>query len=92
MLTMVIRKKFKRDMRRASRQGKDLNKINAVIETWVNEEPLEECFKDHALSGDYQGARESHIEPDWLLIYEIDKEAEVLRLVRTGTHASLFDM
>ena len=79
-------------MRSVCRRGKDLNKINAVIDTLADEEQLNESFKDHALSGVYQGARECHIEPDWLLIYEIDKDAEVLRLVRTGTHANLFDM
>ncbi len=32
---------------------------------------------------------ECHIEPDWLLIW--DQEHDALILVRTGTHADLFD-
>ncbi|MDO4398846.1 MAG: type II toxin-antitoxin system mRNA interferase toxin, RelE/StbE family, partial [Candidatus Saccharibacteria bacterium] len=30
------------------------------------------------------------LKPDWLLIYRIEKEIELLRLVRTGTHSDLF--
>ncbi len=44
---------------------------------------------DHMLSGNYQGTRECHIEPDWLLIYTLLKDA--VRLERTGTHSDLFD-
>jgi mRNA interferase YafQ len=33
--------------------------------------------------------RECHIEPDWLLIYDIT-DAEVV-LLRTGTHSDLFE-
>ncbi|WP_414628476.1 type II toxin-antitoxin system mRNA interferase toxin, RelE/StbE family [Tetragenococcus muriaticus] len=32
---------------------------------------------------------ECHIQPDWLLIYEIDEE--YLYLLRTGTHSDLFN-
>jgi mRNA interferase YafQ len=32
---------------------------------------------------------ECHIEPDWLLIYEV-RPTEVL-LIRTGTHSELFE-
>ena len=34
--------------------------------------------------------RELHIEPDWLLVYQIQKSELILRLVRTGTHSDLF--
>jgi len=41
------------------------------------------------LKGDWRGYRDAHIEPDWLLIYRVaDNE---LHLVRTGSHADLFD-
>lgn len=35
-------------------------------------------------------SRECHIEPDWLLIYRIHKNALELFLFRTGTHSDLF--
>ena len=34
--------------------------------------------------------RECHIQPDWLLIYKIEKNILVLTLSRTGTHSDLF--
>ena len=43
-------------------------------------EKLDTKFKDHDLSGNYKGTRECHIEPDWLLIYEIDNNALILML------------
>ena len=53
--------------------------------------PLLPKQKDHALSGDYSGFRECHVEPDWLLIYAIDGTTLVLTLARTGSHSDLFD-
>jgi mRNA interferase YafQ len=45
-------------------------------------------YKDHPLSGKYKKYRNCHIEPDWVLIYEInDKE---LSLIRLGSHSELF--
>jgi mRNA interferase YafQ len=41
------------------------------------------------LKGDWSGYRDAHIEPDWLLIYRI--AGDELHLVRTGSHADLFD-
>ncbi|MEE1083256.1 MAG: type II toxin-antitoxin system mRNA interferase toxin, RelE/StbE family [Paludibacteraceae bacterium] len=36
----------------------------------ANDETLPEANKDHVLHGDYEGTRECHISPDWLLIYK----------------------
>ena len=44
-----------------------------MIEKLANGEPLEEKYRDHDLGGNYAGCRECHVEPDWLLIYEIDQ-------------------
>ena len=44
--------------------------------------------RDHPLKGEWQGFRECHIEPDWLLIYEATDDD--VTLARTGTHADLF--
>ena len=84
--------RFRRDLKRTRRRGKDSEKIKDVIKLLVAEEPLPERLRDHPLVGDWRGYRECHIEPDWLLIYRTDTEAGTLTLVRTGTHADLFDM
>lgn len=81
---------FKKDLKLAKKQGKDLDKLFEVINILVNEEKLDTKFKDHDLSGSYKGTRECHIEPDWLLIYEIDNNALILMLYRLGTHSELF--
>ena len=79
---------FKKDVARALKRGKDGAKLRSVIEKLAGGEALEARYRDHALGGAYRGARDCHIEPDWLLIYEAD-EYEVV-LIRTGTHADLF--
>lgn len=63
-----------------------------MITILVNEEPLPEKYRDHALkdSRSYKGMRECRIEPDWLLIYKILKDTLILRLIRTGSHSDLF--
>ena len=82
--------KFKKDFKLIQKQGKDLNRLYFVIEKIANAEELEKKYRDHLLSGDYDGYRECHIEPDWLLIYNIDDDDIILFLSRTGSHSDLF--
>lgn len=81
---------FKRDLKRAKKQGKDIEALFTVIETLANGEPLAAKYRDHDLTGNYKGCRECHVDPDLLLIYEIDNGTLVLMLYRTGSHAELF--
>jgi mRNA interferase YafQ len=80
---------FRKDVRRVERRGKDMGKLRTVLRLLCEAGPLPERLRDHPLKGEWNGCRDLHIEPDWLLIYEAD-EATVL-LHRTGTHADLFD-
>ena len=68
----------------------DVSLLEKVIDTLLEENPLDEKYRDHALVGNYVGFRECHIRPDWLLIYKIEKERLVLTLTRTGSHSELF--
>ena len=79
---------FKRDVKRMQRQGRDLEKLKEVLETLVKGEGLAATYRDHVLVGQHKGARECHIEPDWLLIYEL-AEIEIV-LIRTSSHFDLF--
>ena len=81
---------FKRDLKLILKQGKDENKLKKVIELLANGEPLPQKYKDHNLTGNYADCRECHIEPDWLLIYEIIEDDLILYLTRTGSHSDLF--
>ena len=52
--------------------------------------PLEAAGKDHALKGEFNGLRECHVRPDWLLVYTIQEEYVTLVLIGTGTHSDIF--
>lgn len=81
---------FKKDVKLAKKQGKILEKLYGVIENLAEGKVLEAKYHDHFLSGNYKSCRECHIEPDWLLIYEIIDDVLVLILNRTGSHSELF--
>lgn len=81
---------FKKDLKLAQKQGKNMDRLFAIIEKLSNGESLEERFRDHALTGNYKGCRECHVEPDWLLIYEYYDDVLVLLLSRIGSHSELF--
>ena len=81
---------FKKDLKLAKKQGKDLDKLFNVIEILEKGEKLEKKYKEHSLSGEYKGTRECHIEPDWLLVYEIMNDVLILMLYRLGSHSELF--
>jgi len=82
--------RFKRDLKTVIKRGYNHNLILKIIDILAAGEPLEIKYKDHALTGDYVGHRECHIQPDWLLIYRYDDDVLVLTLTRTGTHSDLF--
>ena len=90
MLTRVFKKQFSRDLKRAVKRGKDLGKITRVIDLLCSQEPLPPALRDHALSGDYAGCRDCHIEPDLVLIYRIDHGQLQLTCLRLGSHSDLF--
>lgn len=81
---------FKRDLKLAQKQQKDISALMEVIEKLANGEALDLKYRDHDLSGNYKGCRECHIEPDWLLVYEYINDVLVLMLYRLGSHSELF--
>lgn len=82
--------KFQKDLKRIQKRGYNISLLTDVIRRLSAGEPLPDKNKDHSLIGDFAGCRECHITPDWLLIYEIDNEALILYLTRTGSHSDLF--
>lgn len=79
---------FKKDVKRAKKRGKDLSKLQDLIRLLLSNEILPQSYADHALSGNWKGWRDCHIEPDWLLIYKVTEDE--LMLGRTGSHSDLF--
>ena len=90
MLTAVFKKQFARDLKLAVRRGKSLEKITTVINLLCSQQPLPPALRDHALSGDYAGYRDCHVEPDLILIYRIVQNELQLICVRLGSHSDLF--
>ena len=82
--------RFKKDLKLVQKQGKNLDKLFDVVERLACDEDLDSKYRDHELSGNYDGFRECHIEPDWLLIYRKNAERIILYLLRTGSHSDLF--
>jgi mRNA interferase YafQ len=79
---------FERDLRRVKKQGKDLDKMEMVVNLLQAREPLPARCRPHPLRGDWVGHWDCHVAPDWILLYKLTDR--VLILVRTGSHAELF--
>ena len=88
MLIIESTTQFKKDVKKVLKSGRSPNKLKEIVVLLEHENPLPQKNKDHALKGNYLDCRECHIEPDWLLIYMVEKG--VLRLLRTGSHSQLF--
>lgn len=89
---LILTSKFKKSLKLAKRRGLNLELLDQVITMLQNNIPLQEKYRDHELKGKYQGFRECHIQPDWLLIYLKDNDVLTLTLVDTGSHTDLFNM
>jgi len=73
------------------KRGEDLRLLKAVINMLASGQTLPPKNRDHPLTGNLAGRRECHIAPDWLLEYRYDHGALILELLRTGSHADLFE-
>ena len=91
MYEVVLSNRFRKDLKLAAKRGCDLALLNSIVDRLAQGATLPAKHRDHSLTGDYIGFRECHIQPDWLLIYRTEGEALMLFLMRTGTHADLFD-
>lgn len=92
MLNLEYTNQFKKDIKKITKQGLDIEKLHKVIDILQKQKKLPEQYRDHLLvnSRNYKNMRECHIEADWLLIYKIYDDAMVLVAVRTGSHSELF--
>ena len=88
MLKPFYSKRFDRDLKRMLKRGKAAEKIKDVIRKLIDEEKLDQRYKDHPLRGDYKGSRDCHVETDWILIYRI--HGNQIQFLRTGSHSDLF--
>ena len=88
--TIKFTSQFKRDIRLAKKQNRNLEGLFEIVNRLADGCALEAKYHDHELSGKFKGVRECHIEPDWILVYEIRNDVLVLMLYRLGSHSELF--
>ena len=90
MYKIIASKRFEKDLKLAKKRGLDLKRLELVVNILSSGKVLPKRYRDHSLGGNYQSFRECHIQPDWLLVYRIEKDELMLFLFRTGSHSDLF--
>ena len=88
MYTIFRTSSFKKQYKKLSILDKSL--LKNIITRLVQNEELDEKYKDHKLTGNFKYLRECHIKPDLLLIYKKDDDILELSLVHVRNHGSLF--
>ncbi len=89
MREVIFKKRFKKDVERIKRTGRDMSRLAEVIDLLAESKPLPPGNRDHQLSGNLKDYRECHLGGDWLLIYLLS--ADSVTFTRTGAHSELFD-
>jgi mRNA interferase YafQ len=79
---------FERDLRRLKKQGKQLDKLEAIVDRLQASKLLPPRCRLLPLRGEWEGHWDCHVEPDWLLLYKLTPDK--LILVRTVSHSDLF--
>lgn len=82
---------YKKGYKRAKKRGMNIDLLDSVVETLRQGKKLDAKYFDHELSGNWNGFHECHIQPNWLLVYLIEKDILTLTLVETGSHADIFE-
>lgn len=88
MRGVIHTSQFKRDFKKLRLGDDDESRFLEVIDTLIDGQPLDTRYRDHALTSNWVGCRECHLKPDLLLIYQV--EADVVKLIRIGSHSKLF--
>jgi len=89
MRRITQRRQFRNDLGRQRHRSRNIEELIAAVELLAEEGAPRPPIIPTSFPAKRKGVWECHIEPDWLLLYEIT-ETEVL-LIRTGSHSDLFD-
>lgn len=92
MLKIEYTRRMKQDAKRMQKRGKDMQKLSLALDLLACGNSIPPQYRDHPLSGSWNDFRECHIEPDWLLVYQVLDEKLILVATATGTHADLFNI
>ena len=85
-------KAFDNDYKKLRKRHYDTDKFREPLRALIDDDVdlLKTRYSDHALTGNWKGFRELHIEADLLLVYYVDGDTVSLVLTRTGSHDALF--
>lgn len=90
MYEVAYTNKFKRDLKRCEKRGFPMIEFQKVVALLKIDNQLPPKYRQHKLTGNYEGCWECHIKADWLLVWEEHENELVLLLTDTGSHADLF--
>lgn len=89
MKILKLTSQFKKDLKRYKHKTEVINKLETILKNLAQGSPVPEENRPHLLTGNYKGYMECHVENDTLLIWW-DKDTDIVKLVRFGTHSELF--
>lgn len=93
MFDFFITHSFRKDLRKykkSSNPAFPFDDFEQALLSLKKGQPLDPKFKDHDLSGNLKGYREFHLMYDLLVIYQVDKQQNLITLFRLGSHSQLF--
>ena len=90
MYRIEFTNEMKRNVKLMRKRGKDISKLTDILDKLASGLPLPQSNNDHQLTGNLKDFRECHIEPDWLLMYQIHDDVLILTATATGIHSDLF--
>lgn len=92
MLKIRVKSTFKKDLKKAIKNPKqDVQILKMLIdEHLILKGTVPSEFKPHPLQGNWKPHMECHIQPDFLLIWDVDWTENELILVRCGSHSAFF--
>jgi len=82
-----VTNQFKKSVDLSYRRNFDLQLLFEIVEFLAQDKTLPEKNDAHKLKGQYSGIWECHIKPDWLLMWQEDKDTLILLLLNTATHS-----
>ena len=90
MYRIEFTNEMKRNVKLMRKRGKDNSKLTDIINKLASGQVLPQSNNDHQLTDNLRDFRKCHIEPDWLLVYQIHDDILILTATATGTHSDLF--
>ena len=80
-MTISYTKSFRKDCKVLQKRSWDVKKLDDLVKNLVL------AKNGHMLKGHFRGKKECHVGFDWIVIYEISRDA--IKLLRTGTHSEI---